>query len=333
MEENCTPGINDIINVQEWSKGTHPASVAAEAPGRKVTTTSTFHVRCPTPQAGHMKMSRIMKEELLVWWQISLGTLSVCWEPPFLSDIHMLERSWWLLPSTSGQLRGVSGDLPRWLHECPLLCEGHTGLVSDPRATTLKARSCGWHREWARLVGHQTHGLSYWDKSVCFSWTRVGVCPPQSWCGVTGMPAPKHLAEELMFPGGHSEDRGRRPQREEARCALGVPSSEGKGVVSEHSKESAGENPQNWALSPDPRKCSLEREGPSAENAGTRLLQGDLSHAFPASQPFLLPQPNEILRERETGGESRMQPQLPSFLKAFCLKQALVKRARRFYFN
>lgn len=92
MEENCTPGINDIINVQEWSKGTHPASVAAEAPGPKVTTTSTFHVRCPTPQAGLTKMSRIMKEELLVWWKISLGTLSVCWEPLFLSDIHAGEK-------------------------------------------------------------------------------------------------------------------------------------------------------------------------------------------------------------------------------------------------
>jgi len=35
--------------------------------------------------------------------------------------------------------------------------------------------------------------------------------------------------------------------------------------------------------------------------------------------------PTDILREAETGGKERIQLQLPSFLKAFCLKQALAK--------
>jgi len=85
------------------------------------------------------------------------------------------------------------------------------------------------------------------------------------------MPAPKHYPEELMFPGGHSEGQGRRPWQEESRCALRVPSSGGKRVVSDHSKETAGENPQKWGISPEPRNCSLERESLSSQNAGTRL--------------------------------------------------------------
>lgn len=122
------------------------------------------NVRCLATQAGlTKKVSRIILMTL-TWpprWERS------CWfdrgfpwrhcqyagEPFFLSNIYTLERSA-VVPFTSSQVRGVSGNLPQRPHECPLLCEGHTGLVSDPCPRTQKARSCGWHKEWAQLVGH-----------------------------------------------------------------------------------------------------------------------------------------------------------------------------------
>ena len=50
--------------------------------------------------------------------------------------------------------------------------------------------------------------------------------------------------QELMFPRGRSEAQGRGSWQKEATCAPAVPSSEGKRVIGDCSKETAGENPQ-----------------------------------------------------------------------------------------
>lgn len=60
-----------------------------------------------------------------------------------------------------------------------------------------------------------------------------------------------------MLPRGHSEGQGRRPWQKETRCAPGGPSFVRKGVVSNHSKETAGGNPQSGVFFPEPRKCPL----------------------------------------------------------------------------
>lgn len=221
MMKTALQALKNIVNVQDWRKGTRPAS--AEAPRWRVTTTATCQSEMldhpsSSPEEGAQShchdpcLATRVREELSIWWRIALGALSVCWAA-IPSTIYMLERSR-VLPSTSSQVRGMSGELPWWLHECPLPCEGHIGLVSDPCLRTWKVRSCGWLKE----CGHGSLAVSctawVFGIRMCFGGRGVGSVHNRTGVGSLSCLLQNTTRRSWCYPGAiqrdRAEDLGRR---------------------------------------------------------------------------------------------------------------------------
>ena len=217
-------------------------------------------------------------------------------EPFFLSNIYMLERSA-VVPFTSSQVRGVSRNLPQQPHECPLLCEGHTELVSDPCPRTQKARSCGWHKEWAQLVGH-----GHTARAAGTRMYRRGLGSAHHRAGVGSLACLLLLPRGAYVPWRPFRGTGQKTLAGRGQVCSGVPSSKGKRVVSDHSKETAGENPRNEVSLQNPRSV-FWREKVQAH----QVLAPDCGSAtsvVPSLPPDVsLFHPTGILRESEAGGK------------------------------
>lgn len=127
-----------------------------------------------------------------------------------------------VLPSTRHQLRGMSEELLREAHRCPLQCEGRSGLVSGPLLRALEVKSCAGPLSeegllamacMAWVVGPRIH-VSY-ESGVESAHNRTGVRSLSLLL--------KEIDGKLLSPRGHPKEWDWRPWQKEAKSGHAVP--------------------------------------------------------------------------------------------------------------
>ena len=268
--------------------------------------------------------------ELLIWWRVSLGALSMCWEACSFCHTHTCQRDVRCFPPPQIKWEGCQGSCSERLTS--VLCSVRDTVdwsQSDPLLGALEVISFGWTSEWGGLAGSGLHGLSCWHKNACFLWIRGGVYPRQSWCGVIVTPAQGTTWRGCCFPGatqrGGTEDLGRKR-------LSALPESQHlwwvEGCKWPRQGNCRWESPE-WGMSPEPRKVPWrERYSKLAEYRRQIVAmpaQSDLlSLLISLPSTLLLPwESQKLVGNNPCGG---IQPRLLFSWKAFCRPTRRQKR-------
>lgn len=219
------------------------------------------------------------------------GIVHVLWEACSFCHSQTCQRDVRCFPPPQINWEGCQGNCSERLTS--VLCSVRDTVEwsqSDCLLRALEVISFGWTSKWGGLAGSGLHGLSCWHKNACFLWTRGGICPRQSWCGVIVTPAQGTTWRGCCLPGatqrGGTEDLGRK-------SPSALPDSQhlwwAEGCKWPRQGNCRWESPE-WGMSPEPRKVPWgERDTPSLQSTGTRLWPCQLSQTFSPSWSLLLP--------------------------------------------